>query len=247
MGSTVIINMRSVVHAGSGGTAPSLPDVCKTPAPPGPPIPVPYPNISTSSDAAEGSKAVKCDSKPIMLKKSQFKTSTGDEAGTLKGIVSGTTKGVSKFANYSFDVKVEGQNVPRLADPMTTNGNAPNSANMAELQANLGLTNAIMTAKELRYLCKIVCREAKKPGARSNRANAVLKKQTSYPRIKPEQPFPGCRPDFTIQSGGEILIVGDFKWKASRDRFRGDQLKNMMKIKRKHKKIIMLNEELCQC
>ncbi len=56
--SKVNVNNLTVVHAGSSGVAPSFPDVCLTPAPPAPPIPIPYPNIAQSSDAAQGSPTV---------------------------------------------------------------------------------------------------------------------------------------------------------------------------------------------
>jgi hypothetical protein len=121
MGVTVGVNNLSVVHKDSGGVTIAFPDVCKTPAPPAPPIPIPYPNIAKSSDTAKGSKKVKMDGNPICLKDSNFSTSTGDEAGTLKGIVSNKTKGKAEFINFSFDVKVEGKNVPRALDPMLHN------------------------------------------------------------------------------------------------------------------------------
>src|SRR5437870_1817810 len=97
------------------------------------------------------------DGNPIMLKDSTFKSSSGDEVGTLTGVSSSTNTDVCKFANYSFDVTVEGKNVRRLVDPMTNNGNAPNTTHMAELQKNLGLTDEAITVAELRYLCQIIC------------------------------------------------------------------------------------------
>ena len=135
MSATVIVNRRTVVHKGSGGSAPGLPDFCKTPAPPGPPVPVPYPIVAQSSDTANGSNTVTCDGNPIMLKDSDFNRCSGDEPGTLKGVASSTNLGKAKFSVYSFDVKVEGKNVPRLGDAMTNNGNSPNTATVAELQA----------------------------------------------------------------------------------------------------------------
>jgi hypothetical protein len=44
---------------------------------------------------------------------------------------------MAKFTNYSMDVKFEGKNVARLGDPMTMNGNLPNTLTAAEIQANL--------------------------------------------------------------------------------------------------------------
>ena len=155
MGATVIVNNRTVVHKDSGGKAPSVPDFCKTPAPPAPPVPIPYVNIARSTDTADGSKKVKMDNNPIMLKTSKFSTSKGDEAGTLKGVVSSTTSGIAKFVNYSFDVKVEGKNVPRLGDPMTINGNMANSA-AKEGQPTPYFERRI--GKELaEELCEIIC------------------------------------------------------------------------------------------
>ncbi|MCK5508874.1 MAG: DUF4150 domain-containing protein [Desulfobacterales bacterium] len=126
MGVTVNVNMRSVVHKSSSGIASAFPDVCKTPAPPSPsPIPIPYPNISKSSDTSKGSKKVKMDGNPIMLKDSEFSMSTGDEAGSAGGnMVTNKTKGPAAFMMYSFDVKVEGKNVPRQLDIMMHNKSA---------------------------------------------------------------------------------------------------------------------------
>jgi hypothetical protein len=122
MGVTVAVNKLSVVHKDSGGISTAFPDVCKTPAPPAPFIPIPYPNIARSSDTADGSETVKCDGNPICLKDSNFSTSTGDEAGTAGGgVVSNKTKGKAEFVNFSFDVKIEGKNVARALDLMLHN------------------------------------------------------------------------------------------------------------------------------
>ena len=123
MGSTVTVNSpNTVVHKKSGGQSPVFPDVCKTPSPGGP-IPIPYPNIAQSSSAAKTATTVKADGQKIMLKDSEFSTSSGDEAGTAGGgVVSSKTKGKAQFILYSFDVKAEGKNVPRGMDMMKQNG-----------------------------------------------------------------------------------------------------------------------------
>src|SRR3954471_19896555 len=121
MSVTVGVNNLSVVHASSNGVSMAFPDVCKTPAPPAPPIPIPYPNVAKSSDTAQGSKTVTCDGNAICLKDSNFMTSTGDEAGSLMGVASNKIKGKAEFVNYSFDVQVEGKNVPRAMDLMLHN------------------------------------------------------------------------------------------------------------------------------
>ena len=135
MPATVNVNFRTVVHAASNGVATAFPDVCKTPAPPAPPIPIPYPNVAMSADTTKGSSDVKCDGNPIMLQGSSFKMSTGDEAGVAGGVVSGQIKAKAEFVNFSFDVMVEGKPVPRLADMMVQNkGGAPNTPPMPEVQ-----------------------------------------------------------------------------------------------------------------
>jgi len=117
---TVGVNNMSVVHKDSAGVTIAFPDVCKTPSPSGP-IPIPYPNIAQSSDTAQGSSTVKCDGNPICLKDSNFSTSTGDEAGSIGGVVSSKVKGKAEFVNFSFDVQVEGKNVARAFDLMLHN------------------------------------------------------------------------------------------------------------------------------
>ena len=135
MPSKVNVNNLTVVHAGSSGVAPSFPDVCLTPAPPAPPIPIPYPNIAQSSDAAQGSQTVSVEGNPVMIATSNFSTSTGDEAGSAGGVASGLTKGKAEFVNYSFDVKFDGKGVPRLGDPMVHNkGGGPNTPPFPEVQ-----------------------------------------------------------------------------------------------------------------
>ncbi|MBI3560170.1 MAG: DUF4150 domain-containing protein [Gammaproteobacteria bacterium] len=134
MAASMNVNGRTVVHKDSGGVATTFPDVCKTQC--GPPVvPIPYPNVAFSKDTANGSKTVKVDGNPIMLKGSNFSTSTGDEPGALGGVASQCTKGKAEFINYSFDVKVEGKNVPRLGDLMLQNKrSAFNTPPMPEVQ-----------------------------------------------------------------------------------------------------------------
>ena len=120
--------------------------MCKTPTPAGP-IPIPYPNIAKSSDTSDGSKSVKMDGNPIMLKGSVFSTSTGDEAGSAGGVVSNTTKGKAEFVLYSFNVKVEGKNVCRLSDIMLLNKlSSPNTPPFPEIQPPLVIIPTIMSA-----------------------------------------------------------------------------------------------------
>jgi len=120
MAQTTFSNSRGIAHKGSGGMSVVFPDVCKTPV--GSSIvPIPYPNIGKSSDTVKGPKSVKTDGKMPMVKGAKYSKSTGDEAGSSKGVASGTTKGECEFMMYSFDVKFEGKNVCRLGDPLFHN------------------------------------------------------------------------------------------------------------------------------
>ena len=122
MSVSVGVNKLSIVNEDSNGVSIAFPDVCKTPAPPAPFVPIPYPNIAKSGDTASGTKKVKAEGKPICVRDSNFSTSTGDEAGTAGGgMVSNKTKGKAEFVNFSFDVKFEGKNVPRSFDLMLHN------------------------------------------------------------------------------------------------------------------------------
>jgi hypothetical protein len=121
MGQTTFANSRGIAHKGSGGLSIVFPDVCKTPAPPAGPIPIPYPNIGKSSDTSKGAKKVKTDGKMPMVKGAKYSMSTGDEAGSVGGVVSSKTKGECEYMMYSFDVKFEGKNVCRMGDPLFHN------------------------------------------------------------------------------------------------------------------------------
>jgi len=121
MSVSVGVNKMSVVHKDSSGITSAFPDVCKTPVPPAGPVPLPYPNIAKSSDTASGTSTVKCDGNPTCVSDSNFMVSTGDEAGSLRGVASNKIKGKAEFVNYSFDVKFEGKGVARAFDPMLHN------------------------------------------------------------------------------------------------------------------------------
>jgi len=138
MGKKVFANkMEIACKASTGKMICAFPDVCMTPpqtpaTPPG--VPIPYPNTGMASDTAKGTKKVKINGKEVGLKnKSEFKKSTGDEAGSApkKGVVTSKTSGKAYFTSWSMNVKFEGQNVIRNLDLMTTNhassmpGNTP--------------------------------------------------------------------------------------------------------------------------
>ena len=121
MAQTTFVNSRGIAQKGSGGMSTVFPDVCKTPAPPAPPIPIPYPNIGQSSDTSGGPTSVTTDGQMPMVKGAKYSRSSGDEAGTIGGIMSGVNMSECEFMMYSFDVKFEGNNVCRMGDPLFHN------------------------------------------------------------------------------------------------------------------------------
>jgi len=120
MGQTTFANSRGIAHKGSGGMSTVFPDVCKTPAAPSP-VPIPYPNLGRSSDTSQGPTTVTTDGEMPMVKGAVYARSSGDEPGTLGGVLSNVNMGVCEYMLYSFDVKFEGNNVCRLGDPLFHN------------------------------------------------------------------------------------------------------------------------------
>ena len=105
-----------------GGTCFGIPDVCKTPAPPGPPVPLPYPNFGMLNQATKASTKVKFAGKPAITIKSEIPRSSGDESGTAGGMVSNCNMGKVIFKQGSTKVKVEGQPCVHLTSMTSHNG-----------------------------------------------------------------------------------------------------------------------------
>lgn len=72
-----------------GASVAAFPDVCKTPTPGGP-VPTPYPNITAGGSNATQQKVTQTAQR--VGSGSAIPKSVGDEAGTLKGIVSMNVK-----------------------------------------------------------------------------------------------------------------------------------------------------------
>lgn len=94
-----------------GGTCKAVPDVCKTPAPP--PVnqvPVPYVNSGMLMQATPTTVAKKVTvvGFPALTMNSKIAMTSGDEAGSLGGVISGTIKGPAQFNIGSFSVEIEG-------------------------------------------------------------------------------------------------------------------------------------------
>jgi hypothetical protein len=123
-----------------GGQCFAFPDVCKTPAPPAPFAPIPYPNIAMCTQASDTADNVKISNKPVITKKSSVSRSSGDEAGTLKGMVSATNMDKASWTLGVSKVKVQGDDIVNHLKPTKHNGsnaNAPPGTQVAPSQTTV--------------------------------------------------------------------------------------------------------------
>ena len=124
-----------------GGKALGVPDVCKTPAPPAPsPVPIPYPNMGELSQAKKTSTKVKIAGKDAVSKKSEISRSSGDEAGTAKGLISSKNMDKITFKKASSKVKVQGDPCVHITCVTAHNGasaNMPAGAQIAPSQTKV--------------------------------------------------------------------------------------------------------------
>ncbi len=128
----------------AGGTCFGMPDPCLTPAPPAPPVPIPYPNTGMVNQAKKTSKKVKFAGKEVFTKKSEMSRSSGDEAGTNKGVMSGMNMNKVLPKKGSSKVKAEGQDVGHLTIMTGHNGssaNMPAGAQIAPSQTKVIISN----------------------------------------------------------------------------------------------------------
>ena len=169
MGTAVYANeMEIACKAADAKVTAAFPDVCLSPpGPPAGPIPVPYPNSSFSRDMKNGSKRVTIGGRPVMLKDQSFYQTSplGDEAATRSfgaGVISHQISGKTYFAAWSFDVKFEGQNVPRHLD-LTTSNHASQPGNAGVPLPNISKKYVTIQKKALvegRHRCECCGRKA---------------------------------------------------------------------------------------
>ena len=116
--------MGKPITTTSGGICFAFPDVCFTPpttvaSPNG--IPIPYPNIGQLQEASEVTSTVKAGGDFIVHEDSKISNTTGDEAGSLKGVTSGSTGGEVKFTSFSETVFADKKKIVRMFDSTTQN------------------------------------------------------------------------------------------------------------------------------
>jgi hypothetical protein len=102
-------------------------DVCKLPGPP--PVPGPFPNAAqvAQADPSTCTQKTKIGGQPAATKNTQIPMSSGDEAGSVGGVASGTIKGPCAYKRFSIKVKLEGANAVYQLCNTTHNGSSPNA------------------------------------------------------------------------------------------------------------------------
>lgn len=118
----------------------ALPDVCLTPAPPAPPIPIPYPNIAQAAAATGTVSKVLVENKEVVAEGSKIPNSSGDEAGSNGGVVSGMNMGEVQPKQFSSKVIAGGKKMTFVTATSGHNGsnaNAPAGVQVAPSQAKV--------------------------------------------------------------------------------------------------------------
>ncbi len=96
------------------GVDTGFPDVCLTPAPPAPPIPVPYPNIAAGPMALNAVYKVLFMCAPAHNMGTSIPMTNGDNAGLATGVASATVMGPARHLTAAFTVLIGGMPLTRL-------------------------------------------------------------------------------------------------------------------------------------
>jgi hypothetical protein len=110
----------------NAGISMAIPDTCKTPAPPAPPVPIPYPNIALMPAATGAIDKVLIENKETIVESTKIPSSSGDEAGVAGGVVSGVNMSQAAPKTFSSKVYVKGKKVVMLGAVMGHNGSNAN-------------------------------------------------------------------------------------------------------------------------
>jgi hypothetical protein len=109
-----------------------FPDVCLTPSGPSP-VPIPYPNMAQVNGCDGTVDKVLMENKEVVVEDSKIPSSSGDEAGTVGGVMSGLNRGEAHFQLYSSKVYAKGKKIVFHTAVTTHNGSSPNMPAGAQL------------------------------------------------------------------------------------------------------------------
>ena len=121
----------------AGGVCIASGDVCLVPSTPSP-LPIPFVNLGQCADAVATAANVLVGGAEAVVESSMIPFSTGDEAGSLGGIVSGTFMGLAKFKTGSAKVKAGGKRVVLQGATVGQNGSPANAPFGQQLDPSQG-------------------------------------------------------------------------------------------------------------
>ncbi len=111
-----------------GGMNFAAPDVCKTPAPPAPFVPIPYPNMAMGLTAIPNCFKVMIMAMPAHNLLTKIPISNGDNPGVMGGLISQVFMGPSSHLMGSLSTMYCGLPATKMTSPTGQNGlpfNAP--------------------------------------------------------------------------------------------------------------------------
>jgi Domain of unknown function (DUF4150) len=109
-----------------GGMAQGMPDVCKVPAPPAPPIPTPFLNLGQLATATKTCPKVKLQAMEAATEATEIPLSQGDEAGVAGGMISGRNMDKITIKKGSTKVSFGGKAAAHLTSITAHNGSNAN-------------------------------------------------------------------------------------------------------------------------
>ncbi len=124
-----------------GGLCFAFPDVCLTPSAPSP-IPIPYPNLAQCANASNTCSKVFFDGKEALTEISKIASSSGDEAGTNGGVMSGVNRDEVSYKTTSKKVYADNKLVVMMTSTTAHNGSSAN--NPAGLQVSPSQTKVLL-------------------------------------------------------------------------------------------------------
>ena len=117
-----------------GGVDTGFPDVCLTPAPPAPPVPIPYPNVAAGPMGTPPYPKVLFMAAPAHNMATTIPMSNGDNAGLATGVASGVVMGPARHLTGAFTCLVGGMPATRVTSVALQNSTNCPGARLAPSQ-----------------------------------------------------------------------------------------------------------------
>jgi hypothetical protein len=115
----------------------AFPDVCLTPAPPAPPVPLPYPNFAAGPMGSPPATKILFMCAPAHNMGTVIRRTDGDNLGVSTGVASGTVMGSSRHLTAAFTVLLLGKPATRLTSVSLQNSTNIPGARIAPSQTKV--------------------------------------------------------------------------------------------------------------